>query len=58
MVESRILGRREWGEKSVKNKKGGTGHTYLVGTGLQTLHTNAHIPISHTYVTIPIHGPK
>ena len=57
MVELRILGQRERSKKTF-GKERGTGHTYMVVTGLQTLYTDAHIPIPHTYVTISIHGPK
>ena len=57
MVELRILGQGT-GSKEIDGKKGGTSHTYMVGTGLQTLNTNAYIPIPHTHLTLPIHGPE
>ena len=57
MVESGILGRRERSKEKYGEKRGAS-HTYMVGTGLQTLHTDAHIPIPHTYVSLSIHGPE
>ena len=46
------------GVKRISVKKEEPVTTYMVGTGLQTLHTDAHLPIPHTHITISIHGPK